>query len=287
MKTGLVLEGGAMRGMFTAGVIDVLLENGIELDGAIGVSAGAVFGCNYKSKQAGRVIRYNMRFARDKRYCSFRSLFKTGNLYGEKLCYHDIPEKLDVFDVDTYKNSPMEFYVVCTDVLTGKAVYKKCEEGVGDDIEWMRASASMPLVSTVVEVGGYKLLDGGVADSIPLKFFEGIGYEKNIVVLTQPNGYVKGKNKTLPIAEFVLRKYPKLIDALAKRHIVYNETLDYVRQRETQGNCLVIRPESALEIGHIEHNSDNMKRVYEIGRQTALRRLEEIKKFIKETMPKN
>ncbi|MBP3627251.1 MAG: patatin family protein [Clostridia bacterium] len=287
MKIGLVLEGGAMRGMFTAGVIDVLLENGIELDGAIGVSAGAVFGCNYKSKQAGRVIRYNMRFARDKRYCSFRSLFKTGNLYGEKLCYHDIPEKLDIFDVDTYKNSPMEFYVVCTDVLTGKAVYKKCEEGKGDDIEWMRASASMPLVSTVVEVGGYKLLDGGVADSIPLKFFEGIGYEKNIVVLTQPNGYVKGKNKTLSIAKFVLRKYPKLIDALAKRHIGYNETLDYVRQRETQGNCLVIRPEAALEIGHIEHNPDNMKRVYEIGRQTAQRQLEEIKKFIKETVPKN
>lgn len=287
MKIGLVLEGGAMRGMFTAGVIDVLLENGIELDGAIGVSAGAVFGCNYKSKQVGRVIRYNMRFARDKRFCSFRSLFKTGNLYGEQFCYHDIPEKLDVFDVDTYKNSPMEFYVVCTDVLTGKAVYKKCEEGIGDDIEWMRASASMPLVSTVVEVGGYKLLDGGIADSIPLRFFESMGYERNIVVLTQPNGYIKGKNKTLPIAKFILRKYPKLIDALAKRHLIYNETLDYVRQRETQGNCLVIRPEAALEIGHIEHNPDNMKRVYEIGRQTAQRRLEEIKKFIKETVPKN
>ncbi|MBQ2136271.1 MAG: patatin family protein [Clostridia bacterium] len=287
MKTGLVLEGGAMRGMFTAGVIDVLLENGIELDGAIGVSAGAVFGCNYKSKQAGRVIRYNMRFARDKRYCSFRSLFKTGNLYGEKLCYHDIPEKLDVFDVNTYKNSPMEFYVVCTDVLTGKAVYKKCEEGKGEDIEWMRASASMPLVSTVVEVEGYKLLDGGVADSIPLKFFESIGYERNIVVLTQPNGYIKGENKTLPIAKWMLRKYPNLLSALEKRHVVYNETLEYVQQRETQGAILVIRPESALDIGHIEHNPDNMKRVYEIGRQTAQKHLEDIKKFLGESLLKN
>ena len=146
------MEGGAMRGMFTAGVIDVLMENGIEFDGSIGVSAGACFGCNYKSKQIGRAIRYNMKYCNDKRYCSLWSLIKTGNLYGADFCYKELPEKLDIFDNKTYNENPMEFYVVCTDVQNGETIYKKCETADRNEIEWMRASASMPLVSDLPRV---------------------------------------------------------------------------------------------------------------------------------------
>ena len=124
MKTGLVLEGGAMRGMFTAGVLDVLMEHNIQLDGAVGVSAGAVFGCNYKSHQIGRTIRYNTEYCTDKRYASFGNLLRTGNLYSEQFCYHTVPEKLDPFDTEAFRENPMDFFVVCTDVRTGEPIYR-------------------------------------------------------------------------------------------------------------------------------------------------------------------
>ena len=199
MKTGLVLEGGAMRGMFTAGVLDVLMEHGIVLDGAIGVSAGAVFGCNYKSHQIGRVIRYNTQYCNDKRYASFGNLLRTGNLYSEQFCYHTVPEKLDVFDAKAFAENPMDFFVVCTDVRTGDPIYHKCRTGDAEDIQWMQASASMPLAAKIVKIGHYQLLDGGIADSIPVRFFESIGYKRNLIVLTQPKGFVKKKNKMLPV----------------------------------------------------------------------------------------
>ena len=167
VKTGLVLEGGAMRGLYTAGILDVLMEEKIQVDGVIGVSAGAVFGCNYKSGQIGRTLRYNMKFCGDKRYGTLHSLLKTGDIYDVDLCYHQIPEILDPFDNEAFAKNPAEFFVVCTDVETGKAVYHKCTDCGRDDLKWMQASASMPLVSKVVEIDGYKLLDGGVADSIP------------------------------------------------------------------------------------------------------------------------
>ena len=197
-KTGLVLEGGAMRGMFTAGVLDVMMENEIKLDGAMGVSAGAVFGCNYKSGQIGRSLRYNMRFCDDPRYCSVESLIRTGDLYGVQFCYDEIPNKLDPFDVKAFKENPMPFYAVCTNVETGKAIHKRLDNGDEKDMEYFRASASMPLVSRIVEVDGYKLLDGGITDSIPLAAMERRGYERNVVVLTQPLGFVKEKSSTLP-----------------------------------------------------------------------------------------
>ena len=191
MKTGLVLEGGAMRGMFTAGVLDAMMNNNITVDGTIGVSAGATFGCNFKSKQIGRTIRYNMKYSKDPRYVGIRSLIKTGDLYGADFCYREIPEKLDVFDTKTYQENPMAFYVVATDVNTGKPVYHLCPTGEADDIEWYRASASMPLVSRIVKINGLELLDGGISDSIPIKKFREMGYEKNILILTQHDGYRK------------------------------------------------------------------------------------------------
>lgn len=280
IKKGLVMEGGAMRGMFTAGVIDVLLENNIVFDGAVGVSAGAVFGCNYKSKQIGRAIRYNKTYCNDPRYVSLRSFLQTGNLYNEQFAYHEVPEILDPFDSHTFASNPMEFYVVCTDMVTGNAVYHRCEHGTTEDIEWMRASSSMPLVSKVVKIDNLSLSDGGTADSIPIRFLEQQGYNKNIVILTQPKGFVKKCNSFLPILRVALRKYPALLRTLSNRHITYNETLKYIETQQNAGNLFVIQPPEALNIGAVEHRPEELERVYQIGRHEAQRELQHIIRFL-------
>lgn len=280
-KFGLILEGGAMRGMFTAGVLDVLMENDIKFDGVIGVSAGATFGCNYISKQIGRTIRYNKKYCRDKRYCSFRSLIRTGDLYGEDFCYNKIPNELDPFDNDAFRKSDVDFFVVATDIETGKPVYKKYDVDDPDALSWMRASASMPLAARIVEIGDKKLLDGGMADSIPVKAFENMGYNKNVVVLTQPDGYIKKKNRALPFMRLKYKKYPKLIEVMENRHIMYNETKAYVREKEKRGELFVIRPEEPLNVGHIEHNADELEKAYQTGRKVALKNLEKLKEYFK------
>ena len=278
--TGLVMEGGAMRGMFTAGVCDVLMEHGITFDGAIGVSAGATFGCNYKSHQIGRVIRYNKRFAHNWRYCSLRSLFLTGDLYGADFCYNKIPNQLDPFDYDTYGSNPMRFYVVASDCETGEPIYKEIPTGRGTDLVWMRASASMPLVSSVVKVEGYKLLDGGMTDSIPLKKFQEMGYEKNIVILTQPKDFIKKPDSLLKPMRLTLRRYPKLLAKMENRHIDYNQQHDYAFQQEKEGKAIVICPERPLGISRVEHDPEKLQGAYEAGRQVATKRLDEIKNFL-------
>lgn len=282
MKKGLVMEGGAMRGTFTAGVTDVMMENDVKFDGAIGVSAGAVFGCNYKSNQPGRVIRYNMKYCRDRRYCSLHSLITTGDLYGEQFCYYDIPNTLDLFDRKAYAESPMEFIVVCTDAETGEAVYHTCPRWEGNYIDWMRASASMPLVSRVVEIGDYRLLDGGVADPIPLRKMEKMGYDRNVVILTQPKGYVKKKNRLLPLIRIALRKYPGIIEAMKRRHEIYNQTIEYVAEREKSGAIYVIRPTAALGVGKVEKNPKKLKECYEAGRVVGENKIKELREFLRE-----
>ena len=281
MKKGLVLEGGAMRGLFSAGVMDVMMEHGVGFDGIIGVSAGAAFGCNYKSGQAGRAIRYNMRFAKDRRYCSLWSLLTTGDLFGAEFAYHVVPSKYDLFDNEAFERSKTEFYVVCTDVLTGKAVYKRCMKGGYDFCEWIRASASMPVASRVVDLEGYKLLDGGMADSIPLAYFHSIGYEKNIVILTQPEGFRKTPNRLMPLIRWRLRSYPNIVKTMEERHLMYNRELDYVKEAERKGDTLVIRPHEALPIGHVSHNPSEMKRVYDMGRHAGEERIREIELFLR------
>lgn len=280
MKTGLVMEGGALRGLFTAGVIDVFIENGITFDGAIGVSAGATFGCNIKSGQIGRALRYNLKYCKDKRYFSFLSLILTGNLFGKNFCYHKIPEKLDPFDNEAFEKNPMEFYLVCTDVETGKPVYKKCDRLDGENLEWVRASASLPLVSEVVEVDGMKLQDGGISDSIPLKYFESIGYERNVVVLTQPKGYIKKPTSTVKRFGFMLKKYPKMIEALENRHNMYNQTTKYIEDKENAGDVFVIRPSETLPFERTTRDPEKIKQVYEAGRCEALKNLDKIKAFL-------
>mgnify|MGYP000989658108 FL=1 len=280
MKTGLIMEGGAMRGMFTAGVLDVLMENGLVTDGAIGVSAGAVFGCNYKSHQIGRVIRYNTEYCNDKRYASFKNLVKTGNLYSEQFCYHEVPEKLDPFNEAAFAASPMDFFVVCTDVKTGEPIYHKCRKGDAEDVRWMEASASMPLAAKIVKIGHYGLLDGGVADSIPVRFFESIGYKRNLIILTQPKGYTKKKNKLLPAIRARYFRYPAFVEAVADRHERYNETLSYISMLEQAGQAYVIRPPIPLEIGAMERDPAQLRRVYETGRAVAQIQVEKIRDFL-------
>jgi predicted patatin/cPLA2 family phospholipase len=279
MKKGLVLEGGAMRGLFTAGIIDVMMEAGVEPDGLIGVSAGAAFGCNYKSRQPGRAVRYNTRFAKDPRYSGLRSLIKTGDYFNAEFGYHIVPKEYDIFDTEAFEQNRLVFVFVCTDVMTGEAVYHQMDRVTFDELEWLRASASMPLASKVVEVGGRKLLDGGVADSIPLAYFERIGYERNVVILTQPEGYVKEPNRLMPLMRLALRKYPKMLEAIENRHLMYNQELEYVRLAEREGRCLVIRPDEKLPIGHISHDQENMRRVYEIGRRKGEKHLDQIIDF--------
>ena len=274
MKTGLVLEGGALRGLFSVGVFDVLTEHGFMPDGIVGVSAGAAFGCNIKSHQPGRPLRYNKLMAHEWRYCSLRSLIKTGDLFGGDFCYHYMPNNIDLLDAEAYNADPIEFYAVCTDLTTGNAVYKLLMEIDYEAEEWFRASASMPLCSKIVEINGQKLLDRGIADSIPLKFMQERGYERSIVVLTQPLGYEKKQNRFLPLMKIVYRKYPEFIDAVSRRHEMYNEQLRYVAEQEEKGNIIVIRPPEKLPIEHITHDPDLMQRVYDIGRNTAMELLE-------------
>lgn len=280
MKKGLVLEGGAMRGLFTAGILDVLMENNVEFDMAVGVSAGAAFGCNYKSRQIGRVIRYNLRFAKNWHYRSWRSLFLTGDLYGGDFCYHELPEKLDLFDYDTYRSNPMEFYAVVSDMETGKPLYKRLDTADYNDLEWMRASASMPLASKIVKVDGKKLLDGGITDSIPLAFAEEQGCDKSLVILTQPADYVKHAYKIMPIIKAALFKYPNAVEAIRTRHDMYNAETAFVQKRAKEGTAFVLCPPRALGVSALENNPDKLKEVYDLGREVAQNNLAKIIDFL-------
>ena len=281
-KTGLILEGGAMRGMYTAGVCDVLMEQNITFDGCIGVSAGATFGCNFKSRQIGRTIRYNTKYSRDPRYASFRSLLLTGNYFGTKFCYDDIPNRLDPFDYETYQSNPMPFYIVCTDADTGEALYHRADTCDARDLTYMRASASMPLFSRIVEVDGYHLSDGGTADSIPLVWFREQGYARNLIVLTRPEGYRKSPSSPAmnALLRLSLHKYPALAKALEQRHIGYNRALDEIAAAEQTGDVLVLRPSRDLHLGRIEKDPDKLREMYNLGRSDAEAKLAQIRAFI-------
>lgn len=269
-----------MRGMFTAGVMDVMMEAGIQFDGAIGVSAGAAFGVNYKSKQIGRVIRYNMQFCNDPRYCGLNSLITTGNIYNTEFAYKIVPLQYHPFDFAAYSKHPMEFVVVCTDIETGKPVYHTYAGWEDHGFDWIRASASMPLVSQIVEIDGVKMLDGGISDPLPLRRFEQQGYNKNVVILTQPGDYRKRKTSAMLLLKLMYKKYPNLVHAMKVRHEVYNESVEYINRKEAAGEILVIRPESPLPVSRVEKSPKKLRECYEIGRAAALQRLEEIKQFL-------
>ena len=280
MKTALILEGGAMRGMFTCGVTDVLMEHGVSFDGMAGISAGAVFGCNVKSGQGGRAIRYNKQYCGDPRYCSLRSLLFTGDLYGADFCYRELPDVLDPFDRQAFRQNPMAFWAGATDVETGRCVYHLCRDGGEEDMLWLRASASMPLVSRPVAVDGRWLLDGGIADAVPYAYMERLGYDRAVLVLTQPRGYRKRPAAALPLLRLLLRKHPRLAEAMTQRHTMYNRQMEEIDRREEAGQSLVLRPPASLGIGHTEKHPEELERVYQIGRREAEKRLPEIQRYL-------
>lgn len=278
MKTGLVLEGGAMRGIYTAGVLDVFMDHGITFDGVIGVSAGAIHGCSYVSGQKGRSIRYYKKYSRDKRFMSFYSLIRTGDIVGEEFCYHEIPERLDPFDHEAFLKSPMDFYVTCSNVETGQPEYLKIDNMV-EEVDLLRASASMPYVSRMVSFRGKKLLDGGCTDSIPVRAFQKMGYEKCVAVLTRDGSYRK-KPENPRMAKVMYRRYPEFAKAIENRHISYNKTLDDIRDMEEKGEIFVIRPSVELTIGRMEHDPEIIQAVYEIGRKDAENRIQEMRNWL-------
>ena len=282
-RTALVMEGGAMRGMFTCGVIDVLMENGISFEAACGVSAGAVFGCNLKSRQIGRPIRYNKEYCRDPRYCSLRSLLKTGDLYGVEFCYHELPDKLDPFDRETFRTDPTDFYIGTTCVETGEAVYHKCTDGEEEDILWMQASASMPGVSRPVRIGDRRYLDGGLVDTVPFEYMESLGYDRNVIVLTRPKGYRKKKSAGMRMYSLLLLRHPKIRKILVKRADRYNELAEKIDEKEKEGTAFVIRPPEDLSEGHVERDPEKLEEMYQAGRREMTRRLAELRAFLGET----
>ena len=269
-----------MRGLFSCGVLDVFREEDIRFDGAAGISAGAVFGCNFKSGQIGRAVRYNKRYCRDPRYCSLWSLLKTGDLYGADFCYRELPDVLDPFDRAAFAADPMAFYVGAADVESGEIAYHRCRDGGERDMLWMRASASMPMVSRVVEADGRRLLDGGIVDPVPYRFMEREGYGRNVYVLTQPKGYRKEKAAALPLMRLVLRRTPRMAEAMAVRHEVYNRQMEEIDEKERRGEILVLRPPESLGIRRTERDPNELERVYQIGRRVAQDALPRVREYL-------
>ena len=278
-KTCLVLEGGAMRGIYTAGVIDALMKEKIKVDAVIGVSAGALFGVNYVSHQPERVLRYNLENVNNKDYMGISSLIRTGNIMNEDFCFNKLIYETDPFDFDTFDKSRIKFYATITNLETGKAEYKEITDS-RNQMEYLRASGSMPLLSKIVKIDNNLYLDGGIGDSIPVKKAQELGYDKVIVVTTQPKEYIKKKYKMLPF-KIAYKKYPNFIKTLNNRHINYNKTTKYIKEEEDKGNILVIRPTRKVKIKKIEKDPNIIKEQYYLGFNDMENKLDELKKYLK------
>ena len=277
---GAVLEGGGFRGMYTSGVIDVWMENGVTATATVGVSAGATFGCNFKSLQVGRALRYNMRFCADPRYAGLRNLIFTGDLFGREFAYGELPWKYDVFDTGAFQANPMRFTVVATDAATGEAVYHDLDTGGPEDVEWIRASASIPGVSRPVRLEGRELLDGGTADAIPFEWMLAQGYDRCVVVLTQDAAYRKEPNGLMPLLRVVLRRYPALIELLENRHERYNRQRDRLCELERAGKVFVVRPSEPVRLPSVVRDPELLRRVYEVGRRDAEKSLDALRGYL-------
>lgn len=281
MKTGLVLEGGGVRGIYTAGVLDVFMEHGVTFDGVIGVSAGAIHGCSYLANQKGRSIRYYKKYCNDPRFMSFKSWMKTGDIVGADFCYRQLPDELDVYDHEAFYKNTSAFFVTCSNVETGKAEYIPIND-MKTQIDFLRASASLPYFSRIVEINGKKYLDGGCTDSIPVEAFQNMGYEKNVVVLTREDTYRK-KPETPFMTRLWYRKFPEFTNALLNRHNSYNQTVERILELEKKGAIFVIRPKDSLNIGRMEKDPVNVQRVYDIGYADGQRYLNDMLEWLKKS----
>lgn len=279
MRTCLVLEGGALRGIYTAGVLDELQKEDIKIDAIIGVSMGSLVGINYVSNQPGRALRYNLKYCKDKRYMSLSSFLKTGDLVNKQFAYYDIPEKLDKFDYNTYDNSKIKLYCTVTNIDTGKAEYIEIKNS-RKDIEYLRAGASMPGVSKIVEIKGKHYLDGGMADSIPVKKAMELGYDKIIIVTTQPIEYRK-KKSSQKLLRRIYHKYPKFQETIRKRNEKYNQTVEEILKLEKQNKVFVIRPSRKVNIKRVEKNKDIIKEQYNLGAEDFKNKKKALKEYLK------
>ena len=280
MRVGLVLEGGAMRGMFTAGVLDVFMENNIKVTDIVGVSAGTLFGINYVSKQPKRSLRYNLRYINDNRYMSIKSLMRTGNLINKDFTYYKLPFPLDVFDNKTFKQSDVNFFATVTNIETGEAEFIKIEDAF-KQMETLRATSALPFISEIIEINGKKYLDGGIANSIPVDFFENQNFDKIIVILTRPIDYRKKKSTGVQF-KVAYSKYPKLIEKLENRYKDYNDTVERILELEKQGKVLVIRPDEEITIKRLEKDTDKLQHVYDLGIRNGKESIERVKKYLEE-----
>lgn len=279
MKTGLILEGGAMRGMYTAGVMDVMMDHDICFDGIIGVSAGALFGVNYLSRQKGRVIRYNKKYNGHKEYMGLIPLLKEGNIVSTRYAYERVPRLYDVFDNETFKASETKFYAVVTNLQTGQPEYMPVED-VYEQMDILRASGSMPFVSKPVQIGDQLYLDGGVSDSIPFAFFQKQGYDRLVVILTRDLDYRKKAMSPLMI-DAGYHKYPEFCRQLKKRHQVYNKSVRMLKNQEEKGKIFVIRPSVPIGIKRIETDPDKLQMVYDEGVKDATDCMERLLAYLR------
>jgi len=280
MKVGLVLEGGGMRALFTAGVLDALLDvKELDVDGIIGVSAGALFGANYVSGQKERAIRYNKKYARDKRYMGFHSWITTGNAVNKEFAFYELPFKLDVFDQEKFKESKIDFYVVMTNVENGKSEYVLIKD-IFEQMEYLRATSALPFASKIIEINGKKYLDGGISDSIPIDYCESLGYDKIILVLTRPENSYK-EDKLNFLYKLVYRKYPKLVERLINMGKDYEVVLKKIKKLENENKIFVIRPPKVLKIGRLEKDENKIQEVYDIGLNTGKMEVNELLNYLK------
>lgn len=278
MSVGLVLEGGGMRGLYTAGVLDAFLDAKIKVDGIVAVSAGALFGVNYVSGQRGRALRYNKKYISYPNYMGLRSWLTTGNVVNKDFTYYKIPMELDVFDEEAFEKANIPFYAVATNIETGKPDYIQITN-VFKQMEALRASSALPVASKIVEWEGKKYLDGGLSDSIPVDFARSLGFDKLIVVLTRPINYRK-KTSSGRIYKLLYRKYPNFVKVASRRPEHYNATVEHIINLEKDRELFALRPSRAVEIGRLEKNPEKFDEIYQLGLADAEQRLPALKTYL-------
>ncbi len=267
-QAGLILEGGGMKGMYTAGVLDFFLDKGLEFSSVYGVSAGACHMCSYLSKQKGRSLDVGLDYLDNKKYCSVESLITTGDLFNVKTSYHLIPEYLNPYDYAAFDKYEGKAYAVVTNIITGKPEYLRIRD-MRKDIDAIRASASLPLVSRNVKIGTGLYLDGGISDAIPIQKSIMSGNRKNIVILTKEEGYVRKAATQIGLLKLRYLKYKKVYELMKERHLTYNSTLSYLEEQQENGQAFVIRPKVKSDVGRIEKDSEKLKKLYEEGYEDA------------------